>query len=81
MSFAWGHTTYALWHGMVFHFEDKWDLDYFLAHADGAVRISFNEAYDNFDCRRFIKIFSSRALGRNKHRANKVKEWKYYGRA
>ena len=40
MSFAWGHTTYALWHGMVFNFENKWDLDYFLAHADGAVRIS-----------------------------------------
>lgn len=81
MGFAWGHTTYALWKGMIFNFEDKWDLDYFLAHADGAVRVSCVEAYDMVDCRQFIKVFSSRCLGRNADRARRVKEWKKNVRA
>lgn len=45
MSFAMSHTTYAKWHGIIFNFEWKWDLDYFLAHAEGSKRIRAVEAY------------------------------------
>ena len=74
MGFAWGHTTYAQWHGIIFNFEDKWDLDYFLAHADGAKRISAVDAWDSH--KDFIRVFSSRCLGRNDDRRKRIKEWK-----
>lgn len=73
MGFAWSHTTYAVWNGIVFNFEDKWDLDYFIAHADGSKRVSAVDAWGmNKD---FVKVFSSRCLGRNEQRAKKIKEW------
>lgn len=74
MGFAWSHTTYAMWHGMIFNFEDKWDLDYFLAHAEDAKRISAAEAWKSG--KDFIRIFSSRCLGANRDRRKCVKEWK-----
>lgn len=74
MGFAWSHTTYALWNGIIFNFEDKWDLDYFLAHAEGSCKLSANEAWKTK--KDFVKVFSSRSLGSNKDRANKVKEFK-----
>lgn len=76
MGFAWGHTTYAEWHGIVFNFEDKWDLDYFLYHAYGAKRISSKEAYNDYDCRHHIKVFSSRSLGANNYRKRTIRAWK-----
>lgn len=75
MGFAWSHTTYAEWHGIVFNFEDKWDLDYFLDHAYGARRISSKEAYNDFNCCDHIKIFSSRCLGSNAYRKQEIKRW------
>ncbi len=74
MGFAWSHTTYAYWHGIIFNFEDKWDLDYFLAHADGSKRISSMEAWKSG--KDFIRVFSSRCLGRNDDRRKRIKEWK-----
>lgn len=74
MGFAWGHTTYAVWKGIVFNFEDKWDLDYFLAHAKGSKRLTFNQAWELN--KEHIKIFSSRSLGANSDRKQRVKEWK-----
>lgn len=74
MGFAWSHTTYAIWHDIIFNFEDRLDLDYFLAHADGAKRISAKEAWDSR--KNFIRIFSSRCLGANKDRSRRIKEWK-----
>ena len=75
MGFSWSHTTYAIWKDMLFNFEDKWDLDYFLAHAHGSKRISSQEAWkSNKD---FIRVFSSRCLSANKDRKQRIKEWKY----
>lgn len=76
MSFAWSRTTYALWRGIVFNFEDKWGLDYFLAHAGGAKRVSCGEAHDLMYCERFVRVPSSRSLGVNVSRKQKVKQWK-----
>ena len=73
--FAWSHTTYAYWKGLLFHFEDKLDLDYFLAHAEGSERISAKRAYDNYN-RGFIRVFSSRRYGANKDRQQRIKRWK-----
>lgn len=75
MGFAWSHTTYAMWHGMIFNFEDKWDLDYFLAHAEDSVRISSVNAW-KYDNKNFIRVFSSRCLGANRERHKTIKEWK-----
>jgi hypothetical protein len=78
MGFAWGHTTYAKWQGMIFNFEDKWDLDYFLAHAEGAERISAVDAWkdETYNSKDFIQVFSSRCLGADKCRAERIKRWK-----
>lgn len=74
MGFAWSHTTYAKWKDMIFNFEDKWDLDYFLAHACGSERILAVDAWKvKID---FVKVTSSRRLGGNNERAKKVREWK-----
>jgi len=77
MSFAWSHTTYAIWHNMIFNFEWKTDLKYFLAHADGAKRICAKDAWDmyhNTD-RKFIRVYASSALGKNSYRKKRVKNW------
>lgn len=74
MGFAWSHTTYARYKDMIFNFEDKLDLDYFLAHAEGAKRISAAEAWKSD--KDFIRIFSSQCLGVNRDRRKRVKEWK-----
>ena len=78
MGFAWGHTTYAYWHGIIFNFEDKWDLDYFLAHAEDSERISSADAWKNeaYKHRDFVRVFSSRCLGANKNRSERIKRWK-----
>ena len=73
MGFAWSHTTYAYYKGLIFNFEDKWDLDYFLAHAEGSKRISAVEAWEAKQ--NFIRIYSSRSLGASDHRRRRVKEW------
>lgn len=75
--FAWSHTTYARWHGMIFNFEWKRDLDYFLAHAKDAVRIYAVEAYtemfkNNAD---IIKVEASCRLGSNSSRKKSVQVW------
>lgn len=75
MSFAWSHTTYAYWHGLIFNFEDKWDLDYFLAHSS-AERVSSNWAYKHYHVFPHIRISSSRCLGSNAERKRQIKEWK-----
>lgn len=75
MGFAWSHTTYAVWRGIIFNFEDKWDLDYFLAHAEESKRLSAVDAWKSK--KDFVRIFSSRSLGANKYRKQQVKEWKY----
>lgn len=74
MGFAWSHTTYAVWHDMIFNFEDKWDLDYFLAQADGSKRLSAMDAWKTH--KDFIRIYSSRCLGANRERHKTIKEWK-----
>lgn len=74
MGFAWSHTTYAIWQDIIFNFEDKWDLDYFLTHADGSKRISAVEAWKSG--RDFIRIYSSRCLGANKDRQQRIRKWK-----
>ena len=78
MGFAWSHATYAIWHDMIFNFEDKWDLDYFLAHAKGSKRLS---AVDAWKIKKdFIRVFSSRSIGADKERHRRVKEWKNSGK-
>ncbi len=71
MAFAWSHTTYAAWHGMIFNFEWKRDLDYFLAHAEDAKRISAFKAYsEDVD---FIKVEAS--CRTNCDRKRRIHEW------
>jgi len=75
--FAWSHTTYARWHGIIFNFEWKRDLEYFLDHAEDAVRIYAVEAYadrfnNNVD---FVKVEASCRLGSNSSRKEAVKTW------
>lgn len=77
MAFAWSHTTYARWHGMIFNFEWKRDLDYFLTHAEGSKRIFAVEAYaemlnNNVEP---IKIEASCKCGGNSSRKKEVKDW------
>ena len=77
MAFAWSHTTYARWNGMIFNFEWKRDLDYFLAHAEGSKRICAFEAYaevHNNDIE-FIKVEASCRCGGNSSRKNEVNSW------
>lgn len=74
MGFAWSHTTYACYKDMIFNFEDKWDLDYFLAHAEGSKRISAVEAWKSG--KNFIRIYSSRCLGANRDRQQRIRKWK-----
>jgi len=74
MGFAWSHTTYAQYKDMIFNFEDKWDLDYFLAHAECSKRISATEAWKSG--KHFIRVYSSRCLGANKDRSQRIKRWK-----
>lgn len=75
--FAWSHTTYAEWEGIIFNFEWKRDLDYFLNHAHGARRISAKEAWYKWnDTRReFIRVPASCALGSNQYRKKEVQRW------
>ena len=77
MGFVWSHTTYARWHGLIFNFEWKRDLDYFLVHADGAVRIRAVEAYTeafNNDVE-FVKVAASCRAGSNKERRERINDW------
>lgn len=74
MGFAWSHTTYAKYKDMIFNFEDKWDLDYFLAHVEGSKRISAVEAWKSG--KNFIRIYSSRFLGANRDRQQRIRRWK-----
>ena len=76
MSFAWGHTTYALWHGIIFNFEWKWDLDYFLAHAKDAKRILAVDAYNRrlSEGQDFVKVEAS-CRHRHSEREKEVRRW------
>lgn len=69
--FAWSHTTYALWHDIIFNFEWKWDLDYFLAHAEGAKRIFAVDAYNRrfSEGKQFVRVEAS-----CRHRGAREKE-------
>ena len=71
--FAWSHTTYAQLNEIIFNFEDKWDLDYFLAHSD-AKRISAKDAWESK--KDLIRVYSSRRLGGNTDRMKRIKNWK-----
>lgn len=77
MGFAWSHTTYAEWQGIVFNFEYKRDLDYFLAHAKNSKRISAVEAWNKYHETRqdFVRVFASDTLGSNEYRKKEVKSW------
>ena len=77
MGFAWSHTTYAEWRGIIFNFEWKRDLEYFLAHARGSKRISAVEAWNIYHVTRidFVRVYCSCSLGANEHRKRKVQKW------
>lgn len=76
MAFAWSHTTYAVWHDIIFNFEWKWDLDYFLAHAKDAKRIYAVEAYNRLfsEGKEFIKVEAS-CRNRHSDREKRVRSW------
>ena len=76
MGFAWSHTTYAEWHDIIFNFEYKRDLSYFLEHSD-AKRISAVDAWNKYHGtdREFIRVYASDALGANKDRKQRIKSW------
>ena len=46
---------YALWHGLIFEFQDKAFRDWCIDNSD-AVFISSKDAYANYDCRNFIRV-------------------------
>jgi len=75
--FAWSHTTYAEWHGIIFNFEWKRDLNYFLAHAEDAKRISANESWDKVRGteKEFVRVYCSDVKWRNDYRRQRIKEW------
>lgn len=77
MGFAWSHTTYAEWKGIIFNFEWKRDLDYFLSHNKEARRISSVEAWSKIHetHKEFIRIKCSDALGANSYRKKEVRRW------
>lgn len=77
MGFAWSHTTYAKWHNIIFNFEYKRDLNYFLAHADGSERISAVDAWNEYHNTKneFVRVYASNALGSNQERKKRVKDW------
>lgn len=80
--FAWSRTTYLDYKGILFNFEDKWDRDYFMAHARGWTVISAQEAYTRPDYKDAIRIRSSRILTTNpiaKGRQKTIRKWKKYG--
>ena len=75
--FAWSRTTYALWHGIIFNFEWKRDLDYFLAHAPDSKRISSVDAWKLYHGtgKEFIRIYCSDVSYRNQDRRKRIKDW------
>lgn len=46
---------YALWHGIVFEFQNKTFRDWFVANGEAEIILS-KDAYRNYDCRNFIKV-------------------------
>ena len=74
MGFAWTHTTYAVWKDIIFNFEWKRDLDYFLSHMDGAKRLLAIEAYKYHGEKEFVEVRAS-SSGANKYRKKKVQAW------
>lgn len=77
MAFAWSHTTYAEWHDIIFNFEWKRDLNYFLAHAKDAKRISAVDAWNKYHGtgREFVRVYCSDVPGRNRFRRFSIKKW------
>ena len=77
MGFAWSHTTYAKWHGIIFNFEWKRDLEYFLVHAEESERIYAVEAYTEMfkHNAEFVKIEASCRQGSNENRKKEIKAW------
>ena len=77
MGFAWSHTTYAEWNGIIFNFEWKRDLDYFLDNAEGAKRVSAVEAWDKIHGtnKDFIRVRASSCLGSNSERRQRINMW------
>ena len=71
--FAWSHTTYAIWHGIVFNFEWKRDLDYFLAHAVGSERVFSSKVYKDYDWSKIIKVEAS--CSKKDSRYKEVMNW------
>lgn len=73
--FAWSHTTYAIWHGIIFNFEHRQDRDYFIDHSEAKV-ISAKEVYDmNYKTRKLIQVPASVCIGTNQGRKKRVKDW------
>lgn len=75
MSFSWGRTFYAKWHGMIFNFEQKMDRDYFVAHADGGSVLSASDAWKEYG-QGFIRVYASSGLESSKTRQKRIKEWR-----
>ena len=68
-------TFYAEWHGMLFNFEYKRDRDYFVAHSIDAKIVSAVNAYDKHKPSNKIMVRAFDALGANKDRKIRVKNW------
>ena len=71
--FAWSRTTYAKWHNIIFNFEWKRDLDYFLAHAEGSERISAVDAWKTEQD--FVRVYASCTTGSSRDRKERIKKW------
>lgn len=62
---------YALWHGMIFEFQNKAFRDWFVANGDAEI-ISSKDVYRSYDFRNFIKV--------SHHCYKRSKAWEDYKR-
>ena len=77
--FAWSHTTYAVWKGIIFNFEWQRDLKYFLAHANGAKRITAVDALRTYNKLKMnggiVRVCASCSIGANSYRKHIIDKW------
>lgn len=78
MSFAWSHTRYVAWRGIVFNFEWQTDARYFIAHMPDARFITCNIAYDDYGYEHIIRIPASSTLCYDpihRDRQKRIRKW------
>lgn len=75
MGFAWSHTWWAEWRGILFNFEWKRDREYFIDHADGARVVYAQEAYNDPRYLDAVRVYCSSCLGGNEYRKQEVRNW------